>query len=161
VVLGAVVLARERRRPEHVRLLGLVLAGVCAVLFAMRDNLVRAVVRDVDVPALHAGAASLVGAAVAVGLYLALRRDRSRGAARRALLPMLPAGAALGAAYLALVAAYDAGPVTTVAPLAGTQPLWTVVIASFVLGRSEAIGVRLVAAAALVVAGGALIGIAR
>jgi drug/metabolite transporter (DMT)-like permease len=74
---------------------------------------------------------------------------------------MLPAGAALGAAYLALVAAYDAGPVTTVAPLAGTQPLWTVVIASFVLGRSEAIGVRLVAAAALVVAGGALIGIAR
>lgn len=161
VVLGAAVLTRERRRPEHVRLLGLVLAAVCAVLFALRDNLVRGVVRDADVPSLHAGAASLLGAAVAVALVLALRRERPRGTARGVLLPMLPAGAALGGAYLALVAAYDAGPVTRVAPLAGTQPLWAVAIAAVVLGRSERVGARLVAAAGLVVAGGALIGLGR
>jgi drug/metabolite transporter (DMT)-like permease len=74
---------------------------------------------------------------------------------------MLPAGLSLGVAYLALVAAYDAGPVTTVAPLVGTQPLWAVLVAPIVLRRSEAVGVRLVAAAALVVAGGGLIGAAR
>jgi drug/metabolite transporter (DMT)-like permease len=161
IVLGTVTLARERARPAHVRLLGLVLAAVCAVLFAMRDNVVRAVLRDIDVPALHAGAASLVGAAIAVGLYLALRRERPRGAARAALRPMLPAGVALGCAYLLLVGAYDTGPVTTVAPLAGTQPLWAVLIAAVVLGRSEAVGIRLVAAAALVVIGGGLIGLSR
>jgi drug/metabolite transporter (DMT)-like permease len=161
IVFGTVTLARERARPAHVRLLGLVLAGVCAVLFAMRDNVVRATLRDIDVPALHAGAASLVGAAVAVGLYLALRRDRPRGAARAALRPMLPAGVALGCAYLSLIAAYDAGPVTTVAPLAGTQPLWAVLMAAVVLGRSEAVGVRLVVAAVLVVLGGGLIGLSR
>jgi drug/metabolite transporter (DMT)-like permease len=161
VVLGTVTLARERSRPPHVRLIGLALAGVCAVLFAMRDNVVRGVISDVDVPALHAGAASLVGAAVTTVLYLALRRERPVGAARAALRPMLPAGLALGAAYLSLVAAYDAGPVTTVAPLAGTQPLWAVLIAAVVLGRSEAVGARLVAAAALVVVGGGLIGLSR
>ena len=160
VVAGAVVLARERGRPAHVRVLGLVLAGVCAALFAFRDNVVRAVARDVDAPPLHAGAASLLGAAVAVAVYLLLRRHDG-GSVRRALRPMLPAGLSLGVAYLALVAAYDAGPVTTVAPLVGTQPLWAVLVASVVLGRSEAVGARLVGAAGLVVAGGGLIGAAR
>lgn len=161
VVLGAVVLARERSRPPHVRVLGLALAGICAVLFALRDNVVRAVVRDVDVPSLHAGAASLLGGAAAIALYLALRRGGRPGAVRRALLPMVPTGVAFASAYLVLVAAYDAGPVTTVAPLAGTQPLWTVAIAPVVLGRSEAVGVRLAAAAVLVVVGGGLIGLSR
>ncbi|HEU0336444.1 MAG TPA: EamA family transporter [Gaiellaceae bacterium] len=161
VVLGAVVLAGERTRPAHVRVLGLVLAAVCAVLFALRDNVVRAVVRDVDVPSLHAGAASLVGGAAAIALYLALRRRGRPREVRRALRPMVPTGIAFASAYLVLVSAYDAGPVTTVAPLAGTQPLWTVAIAAVVLGRSEAVGSRLVAAAALVVVGGGLIGLSR
>jgi drug/metabolite transporter (DMT)-like permease len=160
VVGGAVVLARERGRPAHVRVLGFLLAGVCAAMFAGRDIVVRAVARDVDVPPLHAGAGSLLGAAAAVVAYLLLRRQGG-GSVRQALRPMLPAGLSLGIAYLALVAAYDAGPVTTVAPLVGTQPLWAVLIASVVLRRSEAVGARLVAAAALVVAGGGLIGAAR
>ena len=74
---------------------------------------------------------------------------------------MVPTGIAFASAYLVLVSAYDAGPVTTVAPLAGTQPLWTVALAAVVLGRSEAVGTRLVAAAALVVVGGGLIGLSR
>jgi len=160
VVAGAVALARERGRPSHVRVLGLLLAGVCAGLFAARDIVVRAVARDVDVPALHAGAASLLGAAAAVVVFLLFRRQAG-GTVRGALRPMLPAAVSLGVAYLALVAAYDAGPVTTVAPLVGTQPLWAVLAAFVVLGQGEAIGVRLVGAAALVVAGGGLIGAAR
>jgi drug/metabolite transporter (DMT)-like permease len=160
VVVGAVVLARERRRPANVRVLGLLLAGACAGLFAARDIVVRAVARDVEAPALHAGAASLLGAAAAVVVFVLLRR-RAGGSARGALRPMLPAGVSLGVAYLALVAAYDEGPVTTVAPLVGTQPLWAVLVAFIVLGSSEAVGARLVGAAGLVVVGGGLIGAAR
>lgn len=160
VVGGAVALARERGRPAHVRVFGLVLAAICAALFAARDILVRAVARDVDAPALHAGAASLLGAAAAVAVYLLIRR-RDGSSAIRAARPMLPAGLCLAVAYVALVAAYDAGPVTTVAPLAGTQPLFSVLVAHAVLRHSEAIGKRLVGAALLVVAGGGLIGAAR
>jgi drug/metabolite transporter (DMT)-like permease len=161
VVLGCVLVTRERTRPSSFTTLGLVLAGICAALFAARDNLVRAAARDVDVPSLHAGAASLVGAAAAVALYLLWKRGTGPAAAAKAIPPMLPAASCLVAAYLLLVAAYDAGPVTTVSPLVSTQPLWTVAIAAAVLGQSEHVGARLVVAASLVVAGGGLIGVAR
>jgi drug/metabolite transporter (DMT)-like permease len=48
-----------------------------------------------------------------------------------------------------------------VAPLNATQSLWGVVFAALLLRRTEAIGRRLVLAALLVVAGGALIGVFR
>jgi uncharacterized membrane protein len=54
--------------------------------------------------------------------------------------------------------AFDHGRVTIVAPLYGTESLWAVVISAVVLRRAEAVGLRLAAAALLVVAGGALIG---
>ena len=59
------------------------------------------------------------------------------------------------------VEAFDRGRVTVVAPLNATQSLWAVLLAALVLGRSEAIGRRLVLAAVLVVAGGVLIGATR
>jgi drug/metabolite transporter (DMT)-like permease len=73
----------------------------------------------------------------------------------------VPAGVCLGVAYAALIEAFDRGNVTVVAPLNATQSLWAVLIAALVLGRSEAIGRRLVLAAILVVAGGVLIGATR
>ena len=162
VVLGAVALAGERARPAHVRLLGLALAALCAVLFALRDNAVRGLVRDGDTPPLHAGAASLLGGCAALVVWFAFRAPERRREVLRSLRPMAATGVAFGAAYLTLVAAYDAGPVSTVAPLAGTQPVWTVLISTAVLGHAaEGIGARLGAAALLVVAGGALIGISR
>jgi drug/metabolite transporter (DMT)-like permease len=48
-----------------------------------------------------------------------------------------------------------------VAPLIATQTLWVVLLSSLLIGRGEAIGTRLVAAAVCVVAGGALIGIGQ
>ena len=50
---------------------------------------------------------------------------------------------------------------TIVAPLNATQSLWGVIFAAAFLGKREAIGPRLLAAALLVVAGGVLIGISR
>lgn len=42
-----------------------------------------------------------------------------------------------------------------------TQSLWGVLFAAAFIGRTEAVGPRLVAASALVVAGGVLIGVTR
>jgi hypothetical protein len=51
--------------------------------------------------------------------------------------------------------------VTVVAPLNATQSLWGVLSAAAFIGRAEAVGPPLVAASALVVAGGVLIGVTR
>ena len=93
-------------------------------------------------------------------------RGSSSGTARRCRCAarssaFLPAGICLGVAYLCLIVALDRGRVTIVAPLNATQSLWGVIFAATLLGKREAIGPRLVAAALLVVAGGVLIGISR
>ena len=59
VVAAGIVLARETR-PEHFRLLGGVLALLCAVMFAGRDNIVRWASREAHPPPLVATATSLV-----------------------------------------------------------------------------------------------------
>jgi drug/metabolite transporter (DMT)-like permease len=51
--------------------------------------------------------------------------------------------------------------VTVVSPLVATESLWGVGLSALVLGRREGVGWRLVAGAALVVAGGLLIGVYR
>ena len=69
------------------------------------------------------------------------------------LLALLPRPA-----YAFLLTAFDHGRVTIVAPLYATESLWAVVVSAIVLRRTENVGVRLAAAAVLVVIGGALIG---
>ena len=53
------------------------------------------------------------------------------------------------------------GALRVVAPLVATESLWGVGISALVLGREELVGRRLAAGAALVVAGGVLIGVFR
>jgi len=72
-----------------------------------------------------------------------------------------PAGVVFGLSYVCLFEAYYRGLVTIVSPLVATESLWGVLLAAAVLGRSERVGSRLVLGAALVVAGGVLIGIHR
>ena len=79
-----------------------------------------------------------------------------------ALIAYAPAGIALGLGYVFLLAAFDHGRVSIVAPLNATQSLWAVVFAAVLIGRHhEGIGRRLVVAGPLVVAGSAVIGIVR
>jgi drug/metabolite transporter (DMT)-like permease len=78
IVIGGALLAFEGRRPAEFKAIGAVLALTCALLFALRDNLVRAVARSEDVPPLAAATASLAGATVALLLVLLLVR-RGRG----------------------------------------------------------------------------------
>jgi drug/metabolite transporter (DMT)-like permease len=162
IVAGGAALTRERVRPHDFRALGAALALVCAALFAVRDNAVRWVARDEHPPPIVAAATSLLGAAAIVALYLVFVRRRGlAGRLRSAAAPFVPAGIALAGGYVCLLEAFSHGRVSVVAPLNATQSLWAVAFAAIALGGTEAIGSRLVVASVLIVAGGALIGVAR
>jgi drug/metabolite transporter (DMT)-like permease len=162
VVAGGAALTRERVRPHDFKAVGAALGLACAALFAVRDNLVRWIARDEHPQALAAAAASLLGAALLLGLYLVLVRRRGLpDRVRTAALPFLPAAVALAGGYACLLEAFSRGRVSIVAPLNATQSLWAVALAWLALGRAEAIGRRLVVAGVLIVAGGALIGAVR
>jgi drug/metabolite transporter (DMT)-like permease len=126
------------------------------MLFAIRDNLVRWAARGSDVPGFVAASASLASATIVIALVVL---SRPNGVARvsRAVRPFLLSGLVYGVSYACLYSAFDRGRVTVVAPLVATESLWAVLISMIVLRRSERIGVRLLAASALVVGGGALI----
>ena len=71
------------------------------------------------------------------------------------------AGVLFGLSYLCLFEAYYRGRVSVVSPLVATESLWGVALSALLLRRHELVGARLAAGAALVVAGGALIGVFR
>jgi drug/metabolite transporter (DMT)-like permease len=155
VVAGGVELARERDRPSHLNRIGLVYAFAGATLFAIRDNLVRHLaVGRTTVPPTTAVVASLLA-----GALFALVWAR-RGLSRR-WLPFVPVGLLFGGSYIALFEAYYRGRVTVVAPLVAIESLVGVTLAALFLRDSELVGKRLVLGAALIVAGGALIGATR
>ncbi|HEX6951760.1 MAG TPA: DMT family transporter [Gaiellaceae bacterium] len=155
IVTGGVLLARERERPAHLNRLGLVFAFVGATLFAIRDNLVRhlAVGSTAVPPAVAASAALLSGTAL-VAVW-------ARTGIGRRWLVFMPAGLLFGASYITLFEAYYRGRVTIVAPLVAIESLFGVVLSALFLRGSESVGRRLFLCAALIVAGGVLIGIYR
>ena len=163
IVAGGIVLTRERVRPHDFRTRGAMLALTCAALFAVRDNLVRWISIDAHAaPPLMAAAASLLAASTLLMVYLAVvRRADLRHRLRNAARPFAPAGLALAGGYVCLLEAFSRGRVSIVAPLNATQSLWAVTFAAIVIGRSEAIGSRLVVASTLIVAGGTLISVVR
>jgi drug/metabolite transporter (DMT)-like permease len=152
---GGVLLARERDRPEHLNRLGLVFAFAGATLFAIRDNLVRHLaVGRTPVPPAVAAAAALLGGTVLVAAW-------AREGVGRRWLPFVPAGLLFGGSYVSLFEAYYRGRVTVVAPLVAIESLAGVGLSVLFLRHSELVGKRLVYGAALIVAGGALIGAFR
>jgi drug/metabolite transporter (DMT)-like permease len=131
-------------------------------MFGVRDNLVRKASSSYHPPPLLATAVTLLGACIVVLAYLLVaRRGQLRTRFRSSLLPFLAAGLTLGFAYAFLVEGFSHGRVTVVAPLNATQSIWGVVFAAILVGRSELIGRRTVAAGLLIVAGSALIGATR
>jgi drug/metabolite transporter (DMT)-like permease len=155
IVAGGASLVAEPGRPEHLRASGLALAAGASVLFASRDNLVRHLATaDTAVPSLASAATLLAGALVAV-LYARRLPDRAT------LRAFGPAGIAFGLSYVLLFEAYYRGRVSIVSPLVATETLWGVGLSVLLLRRSELVGRRLLVGAALIVAGGALIGVFR
>lgn len=153
IVAGGALLAVERRRPAHLRALGLLFAAAATIFFATRDNLVRDLHAQSN-PETEAAATLLAGALVAA--LWARRLPRPREVAQ-----LVPAGVCFGLSYLCLFEAYYRGRVTVVSPLVGTESLWGVGLSALAFRRTEGVGRRLAAGALLVVAGGALIGATR
>jgi len=158
IVVGAILLVAEPGRPAHVKRIGLVLALLATAVFAVRDNLVRHLSLETDVDPSLAAAATLGAGGLVIALYLLLTRRRLPTAG---LTSFVPAGIAFGFSYLCLFEAYYRGRVTVVSPLVATESLWGVALSALLLRRHELVGPRLAGGAALVVAGGALIGVFR
>ena len=156
VVGGGTLLVSERGGPAAMLSLGIGLSLSAALLFSIRDNLVRWASRSSNVPGLVAATASLVSATLVI-VIVVLSRPDARERIRLAARPFVPSGLVYGISYACLYSAFDRGRVTIVAPLVATESLFAVLISIVLLRRSERIGPRLLLAAALVVGGGALI----
>jgi uncharacterized membrane protein len=163
IVAGGITLVWERDRPADFKRIGIVLALAAAVMQAGRDNAVRGLSEHTDVDALLAATTMVAGAVLLLLAYVvATRREFLRPRVlRRAFLPWLPCGVFMASIYFTFLHGLEAGPVTVFAPLAGTNVLWSVLLAYLVFGRSEAVGRHIVLSALLVVGGGALIGVFR
>ena len=158
IVVGGILLVREPGRPEHVRWIGLGFALLATIIFAVRDNLVRHLSLDTDVEPALAAAATLLAGGLTVAAWLLATRRRLPLAGSRAFVP---SGILFGLSYVCLFEAYYRGRVTVVSPLVATESLWGVALSALFLRRHELVGPRLVGGAALVVAGGVLIGVFR
>ena len=152
IVGGAVALASERARPEHVRVLALLFAVGAMTFFAVRDDIIRALHAHANPEA--AAAATFLGGLLVTLLWA--RRLPSAGELRR----LAPAGLLFGVSYLTLFEAYFRGRVSVVSPLVATESLWAVALSALFL-RHERVGQRLLLGALLVVTGGVLIGLGR
>jgi drug/metabolite transporter (DMT)-like permease len=158
IVVGGILLVREPGRPEHVKWIGLGFALAATVVFAVRDNLVRHLSLDTQVEPALAAAATLFAGGVTVAAWLLVKRRKLPTSGFRAFV--LP-GVLFGLSYICLFEAYYRGRVTVVSPLVATESLWAVGLSALLLRRHELVGPRLAAGAALVVAGGVLIGVFR
>jgi len=153
IVSGGILLAAERDRPGHLRARGLLYGAGAAVLFATRDNIVRALHA-------HASPETAAAATLVAGTLLAAAWAR-RAPTAVELKRFAPAGVCFGLSYVCLFEAYWRGRVTVVSPLVATESLWGVALSALLIRRTEGVGRKLAFGALLVVAGSALIGASR
>jgi drug/metabolite transporter (DMT)-like permease len=158
IVAGGILLVRERGRPAHVKLVGLLFALGSTIVFAVRDNLIRWLSGDTPVePALAATAALAAGGATILVFLLVA----GKGLSVRGASAYVPAGLCFGLSYVLLFEAYYRGRVSVVSPLVATESLWGVALSALFLRRQELVGPRLAVGATLIVVGGVLISVFR
>ena len=159
IVTGGILLASERGRPAHVRLIGLVFALLATFAFGTRDSLIRWLgTRATHVDPGAAALATMLSATAVILGFVAVRRLP----VRVGQLPgFLPAGLCYGISYVFLFEAFYRGRVSVVSPLIATESLWGVGLSALLLSRTELVGRRLAVGAILVVAGGVLLGVFR
>ena len=162
IVGGAVAPVSTRSAAARLTAAGAAAGILAASLISARDNVVRWADTGNAVPGVVAAAACLVSATVLItAILLVRRRPLLPMSLRPAFRPLVAAALLFGLAYGAVFVAFDHGRVTIVAPLYATESMWAVVWSALVFRRAEAVGPRLVLAAALMVAGGVLIGVSR
>ena len=162
-VVGSVLLATEGITKASVSRLGLALAALTALQFAIRDVLARSVTQGSNLDSSAAAAVTLwVGAVVLIGVGVGTAKPREFSKnLRRSMPAMLIPGIAVGLAMPALLAAFERSRVGVVSPLLGaTQTVGAVLLSGLLIGGTE-INRRVVLAVILTLAGGTLIGVTR
>ena len=162
-VMGSVLLATEGTTKTSVSRLGLVLAALTALQFAIRDVLARSVTQESNLDSSAAAAVTLgVGAVVLLGVAVGTAgpREFSKNL-RRSMPAVLIPGIAIGIAMPALLAAFERSRVVIVSPLLGaTQTVGAVLLSGLLIGGTET-DKRVVIAVIVTLAGGTLIGVTR
>jgi len=162
-VTGSVLLATEGTTKANMSRLGLALAVLTALQFAIRDVLARSVTQESNLDSSAAAAVTLgVGAVVLVGVTVGTAKPREFSEnLRRSMPAMLIPGIAVGLAMPALLAAFERSRVGIVSPLLGaTQTVGAVLLSGLLIGGTE-IDKRVVLAVIVTLAGGTLIGVTR
>ena len=160
-VVGSVLLATEGITKASVSRLGLALAALTALQFAIRDVLARSVTQGSNLDSPAAAAVTLwVGAVVLIGVGVGTAKPREFSKnLRRSMPAMLIPGIAVGLAMPALLAAFERSRVGVVSPLLGaTQTVGAVLLSGLLIGGTE-INRRVVLAVIVTLAGGTLIGV--
>ena len=162
-VVGSALLAAEGITTASVSRLGLALAALTALQFAIRDVLARSVTQGSNLDSPAAAAVTLwVGAVVLIGVGVGTAKPREFSKnLRRSMPAMLIPGIAVGLAMPALLAAFERSRVGVVSPLLGaTQTVGAVLLSGLLIGGTE-INRRVVLAGIVTLAGGTLIGVTR
>ena len=162
-VVGSALLATEGITKASVSRLGLALAALTALQFAIRDVLARSVTQGSNLDSSAAAAVTLwVGAVVLIGVGVGTAKPREFSKnLRRSMPAMLIPGIAVGLAMPALLAAFERSRVGVVSPLLGaTQTVGAVLLSGLLIGGTE-INRRVVLAVIVTLAGGTLIGVTR
>ena len=162
-VAGSILLATEGITKASVSRLGLLLAALTALQFAIRDVLARSVTQESNLDSSTAAAVTLgVGAVVLIGVAVGTAGPRGFSEnLRRSMPAMLIPGVAVGLAMPALLAAFERSRVGIVSPILGTtQTVGAVLLSGLLIGGTE-INKRVVLAVSVTLAGGTLIGITR
>ena len=160
-VVGSALLATEGITKASVSRLGLALAALTALQFAIRDGLARSVTQGSNLDSPAAAAVTLwVGAVVLIGVGVGTAKPREFSKnLRRSMPAMLIPGIAVGLAMPALLAAFERSRVGVVSPLLGaTQTVGAVLLSGLLIGGTE-INRRVVLAVIVTLAGGTLIGV--
>ena len=160
-VVGSALLATEGITKASVSRLGLALAALTALQFAIRDVLARSVTQGSNLDSPAAAAVTLwVGAVVLIGVGVGTAKPREFSKnLRRSMPAMLIPGIAVGLAMPALLAAFERSRVGVVSPLLGaTQTVGAVLLSGLLIGGTE-INRRVVLAVIVTLDGGTLIGV--
>ena len=161
--VGGVFLARERDLPGIASRMGLALAVLTAIQFAVRDVLARAVTQDSNLNSLAAAAVILASGAIVV-LVAAIGTAGPRAFLEnilRCVPAMLLPGVAVGFALPALLAAFERSRVGVVSPLHNASQSVAVVLLSGILIGGNEVNRRVVVALGFSLLGGTIIGITR
>jgi uncharacterized membrane protein len=152
---GSTLLARKSPHEARWRRRDMIFPALGALGFALRDNLSRWGLRDYG-DSLAAAAAATLTSLLVMWICAAARRTRLR-LPRTSLLFFVLSGICEGSAYLLMWRALAIGDVSVVSPLVNSHSIVAIALAAIFLRDLERVTWRIVLAAALIVAGVALV----